>query len=408
MKKLEHKVPNLRFKGFTDYWEQHKLGEIITYYNGKSHEEQFRNAETQNFELVTLKSIDGNGNLCSSEKYIDSTNNTLSKNDLIMVLSEQNTGLVGMTTLIPRDNYYVLNQRVALLKLHKNNSPFFLTDAINQHQIFFERMSAGTKVQNISKSNVENFNLYIPNYSEQKEVGHIIALCQNIITLQQRKLDLLKQFKKGLLQKMFADKDSKRPVLRFKGFHDDWEQRKLGEISDIKSGLSTNTQSKKNLYKITRIETISDGFIDVKKVGTVREKPDKKFLMNCGDILFSNINSLKHIGKIAIFDGSFTLYHGMNLLRITVNTKTSSYFIYYELSTKKYRNWAKAHANPAVSQASINQSELSLENMSLTSLAEQEKIVNLLLLLDKLISLQQQKLAKYQSIKKSLLQQMFI
>ena len=197
------KQPVLRFKGFHDDWEQHKLGEIITYYNGKSHEEQFRNAETQNFELVTLKSIDGNGNLCSSEKYIDSTNNTLSKNDLIMVLSEQNTGLVGMTTLIPRDNYYVLNQRVALLKLHKNNSPFFLTDAINQHQIFFERMSAGTKVQNISKSNVENFNLYIPNYSEQKEVGHIIALCQNIITLQHQKLAKYQSVKKSLLQQMF-------------------------------------------------------------------------------------------------------------------------------------------------------------------------------------------------------------
>lgn len=199
----DSKRPVLRFKGFHDDWEQHKLGEIITYYNGKSHEEQFRNAETQNFELVTLKSIDGNGNLCSSEKYIDSTNNTLSKNDLIMVLSEQNTGLVGMTTLIPRDNYYVLNQRVALLKLHKNNSPFFLTDAINQHQIFFERMSAGTKVQNISKSNVENFNLYIPNYSEQKEVGHIIALCQNIITLQQQKLAKYQSIKKSLLQQMF-------------------------------------------------------------------------------------------------------------------------------------------------------------------------------------------------------------
>ena len=204
-----------------------------------------------------------------------------------------------------------------------------------------------------------------------------------------------------------AKEKKKVPNLRFKGFTDDWEQRKLGEISDIKSGLSTNTQSKKNLYKITRIETISDGFIDVKKVGTVREKPDKKFLMNCGDILFSNINSLKHIGKVAIFDGSFTLYHGMNLLRITVNTKTSSYFIYYELSTKKYRNWAKAHANPAVSQASINQSELSLENMSLTSLAEQEKIVNLLLLLDKLISLQQQKLDLLKQLKKGLLQKMF-
>ena len=317
----DSKRPVLRFKGFHDDWEQHKLGEIITYYNGKSHEEQFRNAETQNFELVTLKSIDGNGNLCSSEKYIDSTNNTLSKNDLIMVLSEQNTGLVGMTTLIPRDNYYVLNQRVALLKLHKNNSPFFLTDAINQHQIFFERMSAGTKVQNISKSNVENFNLYIPNYSEQKEVGHIIALCQNIITLQQRKLDLLKQLKKGLLQKMFADKDSKRPVLRFKGFHDDWEQRKLGElIESLFQGINTaadKVEYSNNGLPIIQAKNITSGSLDFS--GSRKLSVQKysnyldKYIPQKGDILFANIGT---IGPNVILKDTRQFFIAWNILRI--------------------------------------------------------------------------------------------
>ena len=383
MKKLEHKVPNLRFKGFTDYWEQHKLGEIITYYNGKSHEEQFRNAETQNFELVTLKSIDGNGNLCSSEKYIDSTNNTLSKNDLIMVLSEQNTGLVGMTTLIPRDNYYVLNQRVALLKLHKNNSPFFLTDAINQHQIFFERMSAGTKVQNISKSNVENFNLYIPNYSEQKEVGHIIALCQNIITLQQRKLDLLKQFKKGLLQKMFADKDSKQPVLRFNGFHYDWEQHKLKTVVSVNSGKDYKSLEKGNIPVYGTggyITSVSKSLSNQDAIGLGRKGT---------------------INKPYILKAPFWTVD--TLFYLTLKPENILTFIYSLIQKINWLKYDESTGLPSLSKKNI-------ENVLvyLTKLDEQQKIGKLIVKLDKLITLQQQKLAKYQSIKKSLLQQMFI
>ena len=394
MKKLEHKVPNLRFKGFTDYWEQHKLGEIITYYNGKSHEEQFRNAETQNFELVTLKSIDGNGNLCSSEKYIDSTNNTLSKNDLIMVLSEQNTGLVGMTTLIPRDNYYVLNQRVALLKLHKNNSPFFLTDAINQHQIFFERMSAGTKVQNISKSNVENFNLYIPNYSEQKEVGHIIALCQNIITLQQRKLDLLKQFKKGLLQKMFADKDSKRPVLRFKGFHDDWEQRKVSDIFTVTRGqvlattkiseVKTNemcfpvysSQTKNNglmgYYNKYLFNTAITWTTDGANAGTVNYREGKFYSTNVNGVLLSD-------------DG----YANKAIAEI--------------LDRVAWRHVSRV-GNPKLMNNVMSNIKISIPS----SFEEQNAISEFLIKFDHLIVLHQRKQNHLKLLKKSLLQQMFM
>ena len=396
MKKLEQRVPNLRFKGFTNDWEQHKLGEIITYYNGKSHEEQFRNAETQNFELVTLKSIDENGNLCSSEKYIDSTNNTLSKNDLIMVLSEQNKGLVGMTTLIPRDNYYVLNQRVALLKLHKNNSPFFLTDAINQHQIFFERMSAGTKVQNISKSNVENFNLYIPNYSEQKEVGHIIALCQNIITLQQRKLALLKQLKKGLLQKMFAEKNSKQPILRFKGFHDDWEQRKLGEAVEITMGQSP---SSKNYTENPNDHILVQGNADMKNGYVVPRVWTTQITKQAekGDLILSVRAPVGDIGKT-----DYDVVLGRGVAAIKGNS-----FI-FQLLTKMKINGYWTRFSTGSTFESINSDNIKNAQISIPSLREQEKIGGLFNEFDSLIVLHQRKQNHLKLLKKSLLQQMFI
>ena len=72
---------------------------------------------------------------------------------------------------------------------------------------------------------------------EQLKIEETLSLIENNITLQQRKLDLLKHLKKGLLQKMFTNKGSKQPVLRFKGFHDDWEQRKLGEVFLYKQGI---------------------------------------------------------------------------------------------------------------------------------------------------------------------------
>ena len=403
MNEQNKKVPTVRFKGFTNDWEQQKLGDFGSVAMNKRIFKK-QTTEVGDVPFYKIGTFGKKPDAYISNELFEEYKSKYpypKEGDLLISAS----GSIGRIVEYKGQKAYYQDSNIVWLKHNDQLNNLFLKAF---YQIVKWDGTEGSTIKRLYNKNILRTRIFLPTTLEQEKVGNIIECIERLLALQQRKLDLLKQFKKGLLQKMFADKDSKRPVLRFKGFHDDQEQRKLGEISDIKSGLSTNTQSKKNLYKITRIETISDGFIDVKKVGTVREKPDKKFLMNCGDILFSNINSLKHIGKVAIFDGSFTLYHGMNLLRITVNTKTSSYFIYYELSTKKYRNWAKAHANPAVSQASINQSELSLENMSLTSLAEQEKIVNLLLLLDKLISLQQQKLAKYQSIKKSLLQQMFI
>lgn len=193
--------PELRFSGFTDPWEQRKLSELANYSNGTGHEEHVLSTGT--YELVTLKSIDSDGNLVSSGKYINEDFDTLKQGTLIMMLSEQAKGMLGMTAVIPCDGRYVLNQRVAALSLRQGVNPSFLTKAINIRQSYFEMMGAGTKVQNITKGHVENCEIFIPDFAEQCMIGSLFDRIDTIITLHQRKLEQLTNIKMALLQKMF-------------------------------------------------------------------------------------------------------------------------------------------------------------------------------------------------------------
>ena len=405
MAKEKKKVPNLRFKGFTDDWEQQKFSELYIKSNKKNDLSYKKN------KVISVATMSWS---CAPQKSKDNymkTYNVVHKGDIVFEGHKsdnfqfgrfvENTIGDGIVSHI-YDVYSPTKKRNLLFWKYYINSEKVMRNIL--------RMSttSARMMHNLVSKDIANQILNVPSHSEQLKIGKIISLVQSTISLQQRKLDLLKQLKKGLLQKMFADKDSKRPVLRFEGFNDDWERWKLGDLVVIKSGLSTNTQSRQGFYKITRIETISKGLIDMNKTGSVQIKPDDKYLMHAGDILFSNINSLKHIGKVAIFNGKSTLYHGMNLLRMTAQSNVSSYFIYYQLITDKHSNWAKAHANPAVSQASINQHTLSLEPMYITKLEEQHEISDFIGKLDSILTFQQQKLVRINKIKKSLLQQIFI
>ena len=194
--------PEIRFAGFTDDWEQRKVSELVDYSNGTGHEDYV--LPEGKYELITLKSISSEGELVSSGKYVNEEFETLKQNTLIMMLSEQAKGMLGMTTVIPCDNRYVLNQRVAALTLHDKVSSKFLTKAINIKQSYFEQMGAGTKVQNISRGHVENCLIEIPKYDEQKQIGVFFDNLDNLITLQNKKVEQCKQLKKYMLQNMFV------------------------------------------------------------------------------------------------------------------------------------------------------------------------------------------------------------
>ncbi|SPT69632.1 EcoKI restriction-modification system protein HsdS [Anaerobiospirillum thomasii] len=125
------------------------------------------------------------------------------------------------------------------------------------------------------------------------------------------------------------------------------------------------------------------------KVGYVNTQPDNKYKLRNGDILYSNINSLKHIGKVAFYCQDLDLYHGTNLLRISPDSNNFPYFIFENLSKDSSKAWAYKHASIAVNQASINIKTLSSQEIFICSYDEQKKIGRCFHQLNTLITLHQ-------------------
>lgn len=199
-------VPEIRFKGFTGAWEKRKLGEMTDYKNGKGHED--RQVAAGKYELINLNSISIDGGLKLSGKFIDETDTTLKINDLVMVLSDVAHGnLLGRVALIPENDRFVLNQRIALLRPNQSQSinPIFLLYNINAHQNYFKAQGVGMSQLNISKNSVENFTLLVPALvEEQSKIGTFFKHLDHLLALQQQELEKLKNIKKACLEKMFV------------------------------------------------------------------------------------------------------------------------------------------------------------------------------------------------------------
>jgi type I restriction enzyme, S subunit len=202
------------------------------------------------------------------------------------------------------------------------------------------------------------------------------------------------------------------PKLRFPEFREveGWTYGQLdGALLSISNGIALEQSAEATGYKVTRIETISAGTIDLEKVGLVKTSQDiSAYKLNIGDILLSNINSVAHIGKSVFIDRDYGLYHGMNLLRLDVNrTKNEPKFIFYAINIEGIRTSLRERANKAVNQASINQTELGKTNVALPEITEQKKIADCLSSLDELIAAQARKVEALKTHKKGLMQQLF-
>lgn len=196
-------VPEIRFKGFADAWEQRKLSEVVEYRNGKGKED--KQSSTGKYELINLNSIHIDGGLKTSGKFVDDPDDLLQKNDLVMILSDVGKGnLLGRVAIIPESNKYVLNQRVALLRPVNIDMTSFLFVYINAHQYYFKAKGAGMSQLNISKDAVQNFCDFMPETKEQQCIGNLFSNVDRLITLHQRKLQKFKNIKKAMLEKMFV------------------------------------------------------------------------------------------------------------------------------------------------------------------------------------------------------------
>jgi len=200
------KVPEIRFKEFSGEWEEKTINQLFKYKNGGSFEKNI--IDNGIYNLITLNSIDINGELKNEHKTINIQSDFLNKDDLVMVLSDVAHGnFLGLTAIIPESNKYVLNQRMGALKSKTNDIITFIRFYINNNQKYFKIHGHGSSQQNLSKNDILKFKIFLPTPQEQQKIADTLSSLDNLIEAQTKKIELLKEHKKGLMQKMFVNKD---------------------------------------------------------------------------------------------------------------------------------------------------------------------------------------------------------
>ena len=235
----------------------------------------------------------------------------------------------------------------------------------------------------------------IPKIEEQKKIAKLLNLIDERIATQNKIIDKLQSLIKGINQNVFTDD----------GFN-----YMLKELCEIRSGYSGNQLASKNGLKVSRIETISGHKVNIERVGYVAPfASSENYKLQIGDILFSNINSVEYIGNTAFIEKDYGLYHGMNLLRLMPNKNiVTPLYLYLLLNINKMQNHFKTICNKAVSQASINQTELGKTVVKIPSIKAQKQICELYQSLYNKLETEDNAISLLQKQKEYLLRQMFI
>ena len=197
--KKGEKNPEIRFNGFTNDWEQRKLGEVAEYRNGKAHENNI--SETGKYVVVNSKFVSTDGEV---RKFSAEQIEPLYEGEIAFVLSDVPNGrAIARTFLVDESGKYTLNQRIAGITPNEHTDSYFLHILMNRNK-YFLKFDDGNKQTNLSVNDVMQFEERYPSYREQTKIGAYFSTLDHLITLHQRKCEELKNVKKYMLQNMFA------------------------------------------------------------------------------------------------------------------------------------------------------------------------------------------------------------
>lgn len=413
MKDNQAKYPQLRFKGFTDPWVQRNLADLS---DGFSYG---LNAAAKEYDGVhgylRITDIDEVSHSFLPEGL---TSPDVPENQLTDYrMDEQSivyarTGASTGKTYIYRDSDGELYYAGFLIrqKVNKETSAQFVyqNTLTKAWERYVQVMSQRSGQPGINAQEVGRFELAIPEKAEQDKIAHLFNSLDNLIAANQRKLDLLKEQKKGYLQKMFPKNGSKFPQLRFAGFADAWEQRKLGEIAIRVRG----NDGRMNLPTLTI--SAGNGWMDQRDrfSQNIAGKEQKNYtLLRQGELSYNHGNS-----KLAQFGAVFELesYNEALVPRVyhsfSVTAGAQPKFIEQMFATHRPdRELRKLVSSGARMDGllNINYDDFMGIKVWLPSVAEQQAIAGLLVKLDNTIALHQRKLEKLQELKKGYLQKMF-
>ena len=402
MRKEIKKAPTIRFRGFTDDWEQRKLGDICGVYDGVHQTPDYQE------DGVMFLSVENIATL-TSEKYIseDAYNRNYKaypeKGDILMT----RIGDVGTPHVVETNEKLAYYVSLALLK-PKGIDSYFLNNAIQTSPFqkgLLERTLLTAIPMKINKDEIGKVDISFPvNISEQKQIGSYFRNLDNLITLHQRKLDQLKKLKKYFLQNMFPAKGEKVPRIRFKGFTGDWEQRKLGDICGVYDGVHQTPDYQEDGVMFLSVENIAT-LTSEKYISEDAYNRNYKAYPEKGDILMTRIGD---VGTPHVVETNEKLAYYVSLALLKPKG-IDSYFLNNAIQTSPFQKGLLERTLLTAIPMKINKDEIGKVDISFpVNISEQKQIGSYFRNLDNLITLHQRKLNQLQTMKKFMLQNLFI
>ena len=385
---VKKKVPELRFKGFTDEWEERKFKDILKTHSFRSYLAGV--SENGEYEVIQQgdKPIVG---YSDGEPFTDYKDVTLFGDHTVSLYK-------------PKSPFFVATDGVKILSADNFEGNYLYTtlERYKPEPQGYKRHFTILKNQDV---------WFTENMEEQQKIGSFFKQLDDTIALHQHKLDLLKEQKKGFLQKMFPKNGAKVPELRFAGFDDDWKQRKLGDLAEIKdSARIPNIKWQKEGVPYLRSsdlssEHIKDGLFlslaDYMKYDKITGSPKK------GDLIFASGGD---IGLAIYKHDSLPIYvQGGSILYVKTSKceNLDGLFLKYSFASPKVKKYIR-NASTGTSLKHFVLKPANALPMSYPDLIEQEKIGSLLMQMDRTITLHQRKLDLLKEQKKGFLQKMFV
>ena len=407
---MSNKVPQIRFNGYSDAWVQRNLGDITAWTKGQGLPKEDLNEEKSGLEAVHYADLYKFSPVM--HEVIHWTNSDdgriIPNNSLLFPASDVTpVGLARTSTL--KLSGVKAGGDVIIGQLDESINSSFMSYQINATSKKILPLITGTTVKHIQAKSLATLSVSVTNMAEQTAIAGLFERIDKLIAANQRKLDLLKEQKKSYLQKMFPKNGAKVPELRFAGFAADWEERKLSDIANVKTGFpfkNENFVDDGQYLVITNGNIQNDSaFVDGKvgnRITAVTDEIKEKYTLNYGDILVTMDGTVGRTAKVV--EGNQILAQRVGRL---VSESTPE-FIYQWLNTGKFfTEMTKVSHGGTIKHISLSEIGDYVAYVP-TSKDEREKIGSLFLNIDKTITLHQRKLDLLKEQKKGFLQKMFV
>ena len=403
-------VPAIRFKGFTDTWEQRKFSDVVATRRGLTYKPS--DIRKNGVRVLRSSNIAEDSFVLSDEDVFvvrEAVNiDCVRANDILITAANGSSRLVGKHTIIsgiPEESAV----HGGFMLLGTTKEPHFVNASMGSswYRRFIELFVAGGNgaIGNLNKNDLDNQDIAIPSEKEQKKIGSFFRQLDHLITLHQRKLDKLHKVKRSLLERMFPRNGANVPEIRFSGFTGAWEQRKFSDFT-----FAAGERNKDDLDLEPFAITNNQGFIAQSEAhddfGYMKDV-DRKMYIVVKPNSFAYNPARINVGSLGYYEGAENVIVSSLYEVFQTAEYVDDKFLKHWFKTKAFQDWIERLQEGSV-RLYFYYDKLCECIMSMPSVEEQRKIGAYLDKIDNLITLHQRKLDKLRQIKRSMLEKMFV